>query len=264
MINNNLKKIISNKKNKIKNARILCIGDIILDHYIYGKIHRFSPEAPVPILLSEKEVYKLGGAGNVAKNVMSIGAKPTLIYLSGNDDSSQIINKIISTEKKINAYKIPISKFKTPIKSRYIDINSQIIRVDKEDPEFKINKKNKKIIINKLENEIKKHDLVILSDYCKGIFDNELIQSILHLSKKYQKKVIVDPKSSDLSIYANVDLISPNQKEMSDAVRKKFLSQRDLIKYSKQIINNFNIKNILITRSQKGMLHVDSKKETKA
>ena len=263
MSKNQIKKILTINKNKIRKSKILCIGDIILDHYIFGKVHRLSPEAPVPILLSERESYKLGGVGNVVKNISSIGAKASILYLSGNNNSSKIIKNLIKKEKDIKRYQITVPNFITPVKIRYINKTAQIMRLDRENLKFKLNKSYIKIIVNRVDKIIKNYDLIVLSDYNKGIFDKSLIKSLVILSKKYNKKIIVDPKNIDLSIYANVDLITPNQKEITDSAFKKYLSEKNLIKYSKKIINNHKIKNILITRSKDGMLFIDDKKSKK-
>ena len=180
-----IKELLFNRKKNIKNCNILCMGDIILDHYIYGRVDRISPEAPIPILLFEKENYQLGGVGNVARNLSSLGAKCSLVSFSNNDNFSKIINKLILNEKKIKHIKIKLNNYKTPIKTRYLNNLSHLIRVDKENTNIKISntvKKNLSITLNK---KIKETDLIILSDYSKGFFDKNLIKNIVKIGRTH-------------------------------------------------------------------------------
>jgi len=259
MLKKQIKKILLESKSKIKKSNILCIGDIMLDHYVYGNIYRISPEAPVPILAAESEFFQLGGVGNVSRNITNLGGNVSLLYLSGNNSSSKKINKLLNNNKYIRKIKINVPNFRAPIKTRFINKLSHIIRVDHEDTDFNLANKYNKLIAIKLEKEIQKHDLVLLSDYSKGLLSKSLIKKIVSISKKYNKKIILDPKDKDFSIYSNIDLITPNQKEVTEASNKKYLNDKDLIKFSRKVIKDCKIKNILVTRSEKGMLLIDSK-----
>ena len=175
MSNKIIKKLLKNKQKALGKLNILCIGDLILDRDVHGRIDRISPEAPVPIFLIERESYQLGGAGNVAKNITSIGGKCSLLYLSNKKDSSNIISNLIKCEKNLKGIEIKIDKFRTSIKTRYKDKHKQIIRVDDEDISFTLNNKSKKDILSKLNIVIKKFNLVVLSDYNKGLLDKECL-----------------------------------------------------------------------------------------
>jgi len=247
-------KLLINQKKNIENCNILCIGDIILDHYIYGRVERMSPEAPIPILLFEKENYQLGGVGNVARNISSLGAKCSLIFFSGNDISSKKINKLIINESNIQQIKVKLTGYETPVKTRYISNQEHLVRVDKEKTYFKITADLKKKLLLILDKKIKKSDLVILSDYNKGFFDKYLIQKIVMIAKKYKKIIIADPKKNDLSAYSGVDIITPNQKEIDNAAGKNLKIEKEILAFSRNIINKYDIKEILLTRSEKGML----------
>ena len=258
-----IKNLLKNKKNIIENLNILCIGDIIIDHDVHGRIDRDSPEAPIPILLIENENYCLGGAGNVAKNITSLGGKCTLLHLYDRCSSSNIITQLIKNDKNINSVSVQVDGFKTPIKSRYKNKLKQIIRIDNEDVQFKLDKKSKKLILTKLNNIINKFNLIVLSDYNKGFLDKDLIQKIIKIANKNNIKIIADPKKNDLSSYANINLITPNEKEITDASAKKYLNEKEIIIFSKKMIKNNNIKNILVTRSEKGMLLINNKNTQK-
>tara|TARA_A100001011_G_scaffold399234_2_gene506907 strand:- start:30 stop:1010 length:981 start_codon:yes stop_codon:yes gene_type:complete len=250
---------LSSYKKKIKKINILCIGDIILDHYIYGKIHRISPEAPVPILLYESEKYELGGAGNVAKNISSLGCQVNLLSLYGNDNSSKKLKNLEKANKNIKSLKVKINNYFVPTKVRFINESDQKLRVDRETQNFKLTVIQKKLIIANVKKKITSTDLVVLSDYNKGTLDQDLARKIINLAKKNKKIVVADPKKINLSAYKNADIITPNQKELADAAGKNLSSEKELIRFSRKIIKKNNINNILITRSEKGMLLVNDK-----
>jgi rfaE bifunctional protein kinase chain/domain len=248
------KNILHSKKANIKNCNIVCIGDIILDHYIYGNVNRMSPEAPIPILLFNEENFQIGGAGNVARNLSSLGATCSLVTLFGKDIYSKKINELILNEKNINHVKINLKNYKTPIKTRYINKSKHLLRVDKEDNLFKISQNLKKLFLILIDKKIKKSDLVILSDYNKGFLDKDLIQKIVGIANKYNKTIIADPKKKDFSAYFGIDIITPNHEELENAAGKKLKNDNDLISFCKRIIKKHKIKEILLTRAEKGML----------
>ena len=258
MLNKKLVSFLKTNKKNISKSKIICIGDIILDHFIIGHIDRLSPEAPVPILVMENQRYEIGGAGNVAKNISSIGGKTTLISLTNDDYSSSIVNSLLQKDKNIKNFSIKVPNFKTPIKTRFINKRNHLLRVDDEDNNFKLLNKYKILIIKKLRNEIKKNDLIIISDYDKGLLDQELIKKIINLAIYYKKLVIADPKKIDLSFYSGVNILTPNQKEITDAAKKKFLDEKNTIKFAKKLIIKYGIKNLVVTRSEKGMLLINN------
>jgi D-beta-D-heptose 7-phosphate kinase/D-beta-D-heptose 1-phosphate adenosyltransferase len=257
MLNKKLISILKKNKKNISKLKIICIGDIILDHYIIGNVERISPEAPVKILKMNTEKYEIGGVGNVAINIANLGAKPNLLCLTGDDYSSLIIKKLLRKEKNINNINVKIPSFRTPKKTRFLEDKNHLLRVDDESTDFKLKDKFKDIIIKKLKGIIKKNDLIVLSDYNKGLLDKKLICLIIKLAIKYNKKIIADPKKIDLSIYSNVDILTPNQKEMVDATNIKILNEKNLIKSGKCVVQKYNISNLLITRSEKGMLLIN-------
>lgn len=257
MLNKNLVNLLQKNKKNIAKCKIICIGDIILDCYVIGKVERMSPEAPIPILIKENQYNQIGGAGNVVRNISKIGAQTTFIHLSGLDSSSILIKKLLLKEKNIKSIGIKVPNFKTPLKTRFVTKNNHLLRIDDEDINFKLASKYRKLIVKKIENEIKKNDLIVLSDYNKGLLDSLLIKKIIRMSVKYNKMIIADPKKIDLSVYANIGMLTPNQKELSDAAKKAFLNEKDLILFGKKIIKKYKINNLLVTRSEKGMLLIN-------
>lgn len=241
-------------RKKINACRILCIGDIMLDHYIFGRIERFSPEAPIPVLLYENEKYNLGGVGNVAKNLCDIGANCILLSLIGTDFNAKKITQLLNDEKKLKSEVLSIKNFKTTLKKRYINNSRHLLRVDDENYSFKKNAKLKEKLDKILKKNIKECDVIILSDYNKGFLDRKLIKQVVKIAKKNDKLIIADPKKNDLSYYAGVNILTPNQKEISDLSRKNLKSEKDIISFSRIMMKKYKIDEILVTRSSKGML----------
>lgn len=259
MNNELIQKLLLDYESKFKKCNILCIGDMILDHYIEGDINRKSPEAPISILDLKSENYQLGGVGNVANNLVSFKSKVTVIYLSGNDFSSKKINELLDKNKKITTLKIKNNSFIMPHKTRYINKSNHLLRVDKENLKFKLGKFYSDKMLKKVKKIIKNFDLVLLSDYSKGLFDKNLIQKIIKICHENNKFVIADPKKTDLSSYSNIDILTPNQKEITDSSTKKFLNEKQLVLFGSKVLHDYNIKNLLITRSEKGMLLINKK-----
>ena len=194
MINKRLISYLKKNKKNILKSKVLCIGDIILDQYMNGKVERMSPEAPVPILTMESQTYKIGGAGNVAINISNMGAKTSFICLSGHDPSSIIIKKLLQKGKNLKNFYINVPNFKTPIKTRFINKEKHLLRVDNENVNFRLTAKYKNLVIEVLKKEIKKNDLIVLSDYDKGLLDKHLIKKIIEISAAFNKIIIADPK----------------------------------------------------------------------
>ena len=265
----NKKTLLNNiniSKKKINKCRILCIGDIMLDHYVYGKVERLSPEAPIPILLNQEEEFLLGGVGNVARNLSDLGAKCTLISLVGIDDASKKIKNLVKLDKNIKSQLITLKNHTTSVKTRYIKNSEYLLRVDKEINSFKKSKKLSLDISKSLIKNIKLCNLIILSDYNKGFLNKSLIKEIVKIGKRYNKLIIADPKKNNFESYAGIDIITPNQKELNDTAGKKLRNEKEIINFCRKIIDIYKIKEILLTRSEKGMLLIrqDYSKKYKA
>ena len=247
------------KKNKktIGSTNIICIGDIILDHYVYGNINRMSPEAPIPILNINKNKYLLGGAANVANNLTSLGAKVILISLFSKDEISKKISDLIVKNRNIKNFPVIDTKYKTPEKTRYINNSSQLLRTDNEIENYRTNKKNEDKLFNIFKKNINKCNIVIISDYCKGTLPETLLKKIIKVSKNNNKKIIVDTKKINFSTFRGVDLITPNTDEFIKAAGINKFNEKKLIQTAQEMCKNLDLKGILITRSSDGMLLVN-------
>ena len=252
------KQKLSKYNGLFKKTKILCIGDLMLDQYIYGDVNRISPEAPVPIILVNNKISVLGGAGNVARNIANLGGQVNLICILGEDEVSKKAKVLIKKEKNFILSSIKKEGFNLPIKTRYINKSNQLLRVDEENIYY-IDKKTQEKILKKIKLIINDYDLIVLSDYCKGIFNKDLIKRIIELGKKNLVPTIIDPKSKDFSIYSKADYITPNYKELIEAMnidsQKKF-NETNIIELCKKTNDKFLIKNIILTRSDKGIMLV--------
>ena len=199
---------------KLKNftPKILVIGDLMIDHYLWGSCERISPEAPVQVVEISKETTVLGGAGNVINNLNALGADVSVASVIGDDDNGvELVNML----KNINVDTKNIivqNGRKTSKKSRVIAVSQQVLRYDKESKN-EIESSSVDAILNSLKNNIPNFDSVILSDYGKGVLTKELCQKIIKLCNEKSVKVLVDPKGSDFSKYKGAYLLTPNKKE---------------------------------------------------
>jgi len=224
--------------------KILIIGDLMLDKYIYGDVNRISPEAPVQTVKVRKEEYFLGGAGNVANNIVSFGAKAILISEVGKDKEERIISKILK-EKNIQSALIKTNK-PTITKTRILGRNQQLLRIDYENTETE----KEFDIIKNIKKEIKKCDAVIISDYAKGTITRRVISEIV----KYKKLIVVDPKSYEPGFYKGTSLITPNEREATLMSKEK-----ETKKIIRDIEKNTGAK-VIITLGEKGMVFSKEKK----
>ena len=240
------------------NGKVLCVGDLILDHYVHGNIDRISPEAPIPVLKADDRNYNiLGGCGNVARNICSANSKCHLISIVGNDNDGLKIREIIKEIKNLT-FNLIIDKNRcTTKKTRYVCENQQILRVDNE-IESPISKVLETKIIKLLKNKINDYDVIVLSDYNKGVLTDTLIKKIIKIAQHFKKILIVDPKKKDFSVYAGATFITPNFKELKSSVNTYNINSKNyddnlVIKLSKQIINKFKFKAVITTRSSDGI-----------
>ncbi len=244
---------MNNLRNKETN--ILVIGDLMIDHYLWGSCDRISPEAPVQVLNVKKETTVLGGAGNVINNLHALGSNVDVISVIGNDNNAHELKNML--EKVTSSRNLIIEENRiTSKKSRLIASNQQIIRYDKESCED-IQKTSEEKILKALEKNISKYEIILLSDYGKGILTKSLTQNIITLAKSKNKKVIIDPKGSDYSKYKGAYLLTPNKKEASEATSIDIKDETSLLKAIKKLKDDCDLDMSLITLSEDGIAIFD-------
>ena len=241
-----LKKLIK----KFKNKKVLVVGDLMIDEYIWGKVSRISPEAPIPVVEVQKEDSKPGGAANVILNLVSLGAKVFAAGVTGRDDNAKRLKSYLKKVKVNTAAVVSDKSRPTTVKTRVIAHHQQVVRIDKE-VKSDISAITAKAIIRKVSKLIKKMDAVIFSDYDKGLLTRGLVDGIMNMAKG--RIVTVDPKPGNVDIFRNVTLISPNKKEASEAAGINISNEEDVLNVSKILKDITNSQAILITRGEEGM-----------
>lgn len=242
-----LLKILENFKDK----KVLVIGDIMLDKYIWGDVSRISPEAPVQVVNVLKETFEAGGAANVASNVAALNGEAFMVGVTGNDEARKILLEALH-EKSINTDGIHSDNDKPTIqKVRIIGKSQQLLRVDYEKKEH-VHTEIEASIIKFLEKIIGTVDAVIISDYAKGVITQKICKRIVEISKSEKKKIVVDPKPKHKEFYANVDLITPNNSEASEMTEIEDGSDETIFEMGNKLLKYLNT-NVLITRGEKGM-----------
>jgi D-beta-D-heptose 7-phosphate kinase/D-beta-D-heptose 1-phosphate adenosyltransferase len=245
-----------------KPVNICVIGDMMLDHYINGSCDRISPEAPVQVVDVSGEIYSLGGAGNVLKNLQTYGSAGSLITISGNDDSSQIVADELQKVKPSFYHLVKDADRRTTIKTRVIVNRHQLIRLDKEDKVYCSNAIADEIL-KYLETKIAELDVLILSDYCKGVLSTYLVKNIIELCKANKVITIVDSKNKDLSKYYGVTVVKPNKKEASLASGIPIINDAALEQACKKIAEVTGCQTVVVTLSEDGIAIYNQNKLTK-
>jgi len=260
---NNLEKIID----KFPKANLLVIGDLILDQYIWGTVDRVSPEAPVPVVWAKKRSYVPGGAANVANNISSLGSRVCLLGVIGKDNHAQLF---LSELKKRKVNKIGIFSEvgrHTTLKTRVIAGHQQVVRVDWEDTHPLPETLNRKVI-QFVRNNIKDFDGIIIEDYGKGVINSGLLSEIVLLARKNKKIITVDPKEEHFGYYRGVTSITPNRKELENAVRNlkikdtansfrmntdRLFTDKEINLAAKEVMSYLNLDSLLVTLGENGM-----------
>jgi rfaE bifunctional protein kinase chain/domain len=233
-------------KEAIAHARVLVVGDVMLDRYWFGEVERISPEAPVPVVRVVKREDRLGGAANVARNIVALGAKATLVGLVGQDEAAQCIHELL-TEAGIEAHLIADSAHPTTLKMRVLGKQQQLLRIDFED-------KPTPSLLKSLSDQVEKilavHDVLVLSDYAKGALAQ--VELLIELARKKGLPVLVDPKGTDYQRYRGATLVTPNRSEMQQAVGA-WSSEQTLNERAQALRQELSLEALLVTRSEQGM-----------
>jgi rfaE bifunctional protein kinase chain/domain len=232
--------------------KILVLGDIMLDHYIWGKVDRISPEAPVPVLDVQNEEYRLGGAANVALNLRALGAQVYLCGVVGDDEAGKKIKALLKMESIDSSAVIIGKKRPTTLKTRIGAVNQQIVRLDREQ-RLDISAELETAIIKAMQKVIPLIDAVIIEDYNKGLLTEKIISEILKAAGKQGKLISVDPKQKNFFAYKKVDVFKPNYSEMQKNLGVIFEQEADFNKQAVLLKKKLQCKNLVVTRGEKGL-----------
>jgi len=259
----NLKNIL----HKFNQAKVLVVGDLILDEYIKGSVERISPEAPVPVVWAKERSFVPGGAANVAYNISALDGKVTLLGIIGKDKNAQILRTELK-KKKINTAGIIVEpKRPTTVKTRIVAGHQQVVRIDWEHTDS-LPVKTSERVGRFLEKNIGKFDAVIIEDYGKGVVNAALLEKLAWLSQKTKKIITVDPKEDHFQYYRGVSSITPNRKELENAVRNlkirdtsnrfkmnndRLFTDGEIDLAAREILRYLNLESLLVTLGEQGM-----------
>jgi len=230
-----------------KGARILVVGDVMLDRYWFGDVHRISPEAPVPVLKVSRVEERPGGAANVARNIASLGAHCTLLSVVGADEAGDCLQRLLTEQGGVDALLHRDEGFSTIVKLRAIARQQQLLRIDFETPPSHEVLKAK---LEEFKGKLPDCDVVILSDYGKGGLAH--IAEMIRLARASGKKVLVDPKGDDYARYQGATLLTPNRSEFHD-VAGSWGSEAELNIKAEKLRTELDLEALLVTRSEEGM-----------
>lgn len=241
---------------KFNSLNVLIIGDVMIDSYIWGKIERISPEAPVPVVRVTKKENRLGGAANVALNIQSLGACPYICAVIGDDSDGDNFLSLLKAQRLSNEGIIKIKTRPTTVKTRIIAHNQQIARVDAE-TERNLSSSNTLIVLNKIKEIIADHriDAIIFEDYDKGLITEELIDKTVKLAKEIGIITVVDPKKRNFHAYKEVQLFKPNLKELREGLKIDIdpLNIDQIEQAVERLKKQLGAKTVMLTLSENGV-----------
>ena len=243
---------------RLSSASLLCIGDVMLDRFIYGHVERISPEAPIPIFTADREERMLGGAGNVVRNLLSLGASASFASVVGDDAVATQLTTLVGAEERLVPYLITERGRISTKKTRYVAASQQILRSDSE-TKTAIRPETEKTILELILPELVHQQAIILSDYGKGVLTPNLCRAIIDAARAKSIPVFVDPKQRDVSVYAGATVLSPNLKELALASGvDHFESQEEIVAAAQALVRTHRFQYVLVTRGADGMTLIDA------
>jgi len=245
----------------LNDVKVLVIGDVMLDRYIYGAVSRISPEAPVPVLNKTGEDTVLGGAGNVAANISALGGQVALLGAVGEDANAGILTQLCLDHGIDSTGVIRSTHHQTTVKTRFVSGGQQIVRLDEETAET-IDNATHKAIVDGVNRQLAGTSIIVLSDYNKGLFHDTLAQDIISIGRKQNIPVIVDPKGHNYGRYKGATALTPNLRELAQISGNTLETDDDILNAARKLINQLELSFVLATRSERGMSLVKQKTDT--
>jgi D-beta-D-heptose 7-phosphate kinase/D-beta-D-heptose 1-phosphate adenosyltransferase len=237
---------------RIGRARVLILGDTMLDEYLFGTVERISPEAPVPVVDITSSRLLLGGAANVAANVRALGDEPLLVATVGPDEAAEKLRGLLSEKQISRAYLVTDATRKTTIKTRIMAHNQQVVRADRE-TRHELDQRTETAVFEKILQAVDGVSAVVLSDYGKGVITLPLLSKVIELCLQRNIYLAVDPKETRFHNYQRVSLITPNHHEAGFAYGRRIHTEADLIEVGNGLLQKRQARSIVITRGAQGM-----------
>jgi D-beta-D-heptose 7-phosphate kinase/D-beta-D-heptose 1-phosphate adenosyltransferase len=241
---------------------VLCIGDLMLDEFVYGEVSRISPEAPAPVIAVQRSETNVGGAGNVARNIAALGARCVFVGLIGDDVTGRTLRTELEREARIEPVLVIDPSRPTTRKARFVSehFSTHMLRADWE-LAAPASGDIERALIDAAVAALPRVDIVLLSDYAKGVLTARVIREVIDAARSLGKRVIVDPKSANFAIYRGATLLTPNRKEFAEATRRRIDSDADIADAAAEALRMAEAEAMLVTRSEQGMTlaHRDGK-----
>ncbi len=236
----------------MRGRRVLVLGDVMLDEFIWGRVARISPEAPVPVVEVTGQSFHLGGAGNVAANVRSLGGEPALLGVIGEDEAGRRIEEALTKTGIVSRLEVAGSGRPTTVKTRIVAHNQQVVRTDREDASD-VPGDTEAAILEALRRELPSSEALVISDYEKGTVTASLLRKTLPLARRQRVPVFVDPKPRHFRRYRGVALVTPNQVETEQATGLPLPDDDALVAAGRRILSQLGCRAVLVTRGERGM-----------
>ncbi|MBV9522265.1 MAG: D-glycero-beta-D-manno-heptose-7-phosphate kinase [Alphaproteobacteria bacterium] len=243
---------------RLQGVRVLCVGDVMLDHYVYGQVDRVSPEAPIPVLRVERETRSLGGAGNVLRNLQALGARGCLLSVLGNDAAGGEVSRLVAELGETESHLLVETGRQTTVKTRYIGANQQMLRADRESA-APLGAHVRADLARLVEHALAEHAILVLSDYAKGVLGDGVAAALIAAARRAGKPVIVDPKGTLYAPYSGASLLKPNRRELALATGLPVGTEDEIIAAARGLIASGGLDAVLVSLSQDGMILIEAK-----
>jgi D-beta-D-heptose 7-phosphate kinase/D-beta-D-heptose 1-phosphate adenosyltransferase len=235
----------------LRGRRVLVVGDVMLDEFLWGRVDRISPEAPVPVVRVERESFHVGGAGNVAANVRGLGGEAVLVGVVGGDAAGERVREAVAASGAVPRLVADAGR-PTTVKTRIVAHQQQVVRTDREDGRD-VAGRERGALLDAVREELPRCGALVVSDYQKGVVTAALLRGLLPLARRRRVPVLVDPKLRHFALYRRVTLVTPNQLEAEQATGVKLADDRAVDRAGRSILRQLGCRAALVTRGEHGM-----------
>jgi D-beta-D-heptose 7-phosphate kinase / D-beta-D-heptose 1-phosphate adenosyltransferase len=242
-------------------ARVLCVGDVMLDHYVYGRSDRLSPEAPVPVLTIDSETHNLGGAGNVLRNLAALDAGMSFVSVVGNDAAGREIENLLAELDGAEIHVLVQPQRVTTVKTRFIAVNQHLLRADRESA-APLGPYIRDDLIRLVRELVTSHNVVAISDYAKGVLADGVALEIIKTAQEAGAKVVVEPKGGDHIRYRGADVLTPSRRELAQATGLPVATPTEIAAAARSLIERCGFGAVFVLLGRDGVVLVEPQEVT--
>jgi D-beta-D-heptose 7-phosphate kinase/D-beta-D-heptose 1-phosphate adenosyltransferase len=233
-------------------ARVLVLGDVMLDRFVYGSVERISPEAPIPVVSIDRFLDMPGGAANVARNIASMGARVTLFGVVGEDAWAEDLRALLAASPSIEARLVPDASRPTSVKTRYVADGQQVMRADRES-RLSLSPHVEQTLLREYSKALGDAQVIVLSDYAKGVLSDSVTRAAIDIARRAGKTIIVDPKSKDFGRYRGASILTPNRLELQQTCGQECVGDEQVVHGARSIVEQGICDAMIVTRGKEGM-----------